>query len=85
MSPFFLILLDVFLSLGGCVVSATHPAGGSMFWTGLVMIIFGWVISHLANTKECPTCRETVKHAALKCEHCGSDFGGELNPAQRRV
>jgi hypothetical protein len=51
--------------------------------------LFGWVValvwacsafsadaspSSNAATRACPFCAETIKAAALKCKHCGSDL-----------
>ena len=29
------------------------------------------------NEQRCPYCAETIKSAAIKCKHCGSDLGGD--------
>jgi predicted RNA-binding Zn-ribbon protein involved in translation (DUF1610 family) len=72
---FLLIILGVLFSLGGCVVSSINSGGGLMLWIGIAMIAVGWVISNAASKKTCPQCSESVKYKALKCKHCGQEFG----------
>lgn len=78
--------LGVIMTMVGCLgATVAGPAGGVIFWIGLALIAIGWAVSSTATHKVCPTCRETVKHKALKCKHCGTELGGKYNVAQRHV
>lgn len=54
--------------------------GGMITLAGLIMLIFGGKISTSTasipaemDARPCPFFAETIKNAAVKCKHCGSD------------
>ena len=53
--------------------------GGLISLGGLLMVLLGGNIqgsvgdSVQSNSRPCPLCAETIKCAAVKCKHCGSD------------
>lgn len=56
---------------------------------GLIMVVFGRVGSANSaaasasteyDTRPCPLCAETIKRAAVKCKHCGSDIDALAKP-----
>ena len=53
--------------------------GGLVAIAGLLMLIFGGrqatveIIAQEEDERPCPFCAEPIKHAAIKCKHCGSD------------
>lgn len=51
--------------------------GGLMLLLGALLTIFGRrrepVVESGKDCRACPICAETIKVAALKCKHCGSD------------
>jgi len=69
---FLLILGGVLCTFAGCVVWTMNPERGIIFWLGLALIAFGWILNNTAATKTCPWCSERVKYRALKCKHCGA-------------
>ncbi|WNF54039.1 zinc ribbon domain-containing protein [Pseudomonas sp. SG20052] len=66
--------------------------GGLMLLVGVIMAIAGKrqkeVIGSSNDGRACPICAETIKCAALKCKHCGSEVesinngngGGDVRP-----
>jgi hypothetical protein len=48
--------------------------GAPLFWSGLVILVLGVILSRTASRKTCPQCAERVKLEANKCRHCGQDF-----------
>ena len=69
---FLLMLGGVLCTLGGCVVWAVNPNGGIVFWFGLAMITFGWILNHTTATKICPWCSQRINYRSPKCKHCGA-------------
>lgn len=66
--------------------------GGLMLLVGVIMAVAGKrqieAVASLSDGRACPICAETIKCAALKCKHCGSELesishgnGGEVRPA----
>ena len=55
---------------------------------GLIMVVFGRsgsattasTVSTEYDTRPCPLCAETIKRAAVKCKHCGSDIEAAAKP-----
>jgi len=68
-------LAGAITTLGGCLLGATLPRGGIIFYLGMAMVVLGWMISNAATKKTCPQCAELVKYKAMKCKHCGYEFG----------
>jgi len=60
--------------------------GGLMLLLGAVLTVAGRrrevVIENGKDCRACPMCAETIKFAALKCKHCGSDVSGSVPPVQ---
>lgn len=52
--------------------------GGLMLLVGAVMVIAGRrreaAVGVSGDSRACPMCAETIKVAAVKCKHCGSDL-----------
>lgn len=38
----------------------------------------GLAVRRVSDERQCPSCAETIKKAALKCRFCGRDLGGEI-------
>lgn len=68
--------------------------GGLMLLIGVIMAIAGKrqkeANDSSNNSRACPICAETIKCAAVKCKHCGSEVesisisngnGGDVRPA----
>lgn len=51
--------------------------GGLMLLVGVIMTVAGKrqveVLGSFNDGRACPICAETIRCAALKCKHCGSD------------
>jgi hypothetical protein len=69
------VALGIFMTLGGCVVGSINSGGYIMFWFGIALIVVGMIVCSAAGKKTCPKCAESVKYKALKCKHCGHEFG----------
>ena len=67
-------VLGILLFMLSCL-GPPHIGNSMFFWSGLILMAGGWVICHGANRKTCPQCAERVKVAAIKCKHCGHEFG----------
>ena len=68
-----LIIIGGFLLLFGWLVRG-QGAGFEIFF-GILFIAIGLITSYAATHKTCPQCAERVKQEALKCKHCGHQFG----------
>jgi len=66
----FLMLAGVLCTAGGCMVWAINRDGGIVFWFGLAMVAFGWILNHTTATKTCPWCSQRISYRALRCKHC---------------
>lgn len=59
--------------------------GGLMLLVGAVMTIAGRrrepVVAVGKDSRACPMCAETIKVAAVKCKHCGSDVSDSSTPS----
>jgi hypothetical protein len=68
--------ISLMAMLGACLRGGIAGAAASVpFWGG-IMAVGWWVISSTALHKECPTCAESARAKAFKCNHCGHDFAG---------
>lgn len=64
--------------------------GGLMLLVGVIMAVAGRgqvVVKSFSDVRACPICAETIKCAAVKCKHCGSEVesidngdGGDVRP-----
>jgi hypothetical protein len=68
-----LLIIGGFILLFGWMV-AGQSAGFEIF-IGILLVAIGLITSYTATHKTCPQCAERVKHKALKCKHCGHQFG----------
>ena len=68
-----LVIIGGFLLLFGWMV-AGQGAGFEIF-IGILLVVIGLITSYAATHKTCPQCAGRVKHEALKCRHCGHQFG----------
>lgn len=66
--------------------------GGLMLLVGVIMAVAGkrqvTAVDSSHDCRACPICAETIKCAAVKCKHCGSEVqsisngnGGDVRPA----
>ena len=46
-----LVALGIICVLGGSMVPTVNPSAGTVLWTGMVMILVGWLICYLARRK----------------------------------
>lgn len=60
------VALGIICVLGGSMVPTVNPGFDIVLWSGIVMILVGWLICHLAGRKTRPQCRRLVKFKALK-------------------
>ncbi|MNI41883.1 hypothetical protein D3C73_961470 [compost metagenome] len=70
--------------------------GGLMLLVGLIMVIAGKrqmeTVGGSSDSRACPICAETIKCAAVKCKHCGSEVesinngkGSDVPPIVERI
>ena len=45
------VALGIICVLGGSMVPTVNPSADIVLWTGIVMILVGWLISYLARSK----------------------------------
>lgn len=59
--------------------------GGLMFLVGVIVAIAGKrqkeAVGSYKDVRACPICAETIRCAAVKCKHCGSDVDSVNNVA----
>ena len=60
------VALGIICILGSYMVPTVNPGVDIVLGTGIVMILVGWLICHLAGRKTCPQGRRLVKFKALK-------------------
>jgi hypothetical protein len=71
------VALGIICVLGGSMVPTVNPGVDIVLWTGVVMILLGWLICYLAGRTTCPQCGGLAKFKALKCKHCGAESAAE--------
>jgi len=72
---YLVFVVGIMVAMAGCFgATLIGPAGGFVFWLGVIMIVVDWLIQSVASKKTCPHRAEEVKHKALKCKHCGHEF-----------
>jgi hypothetical protein len=70
------IVLAGFGILFICVVSWALWGGLASVFLGIILLMLGIFISHMATHKTCPSCYERVKYVADKWKYCGHVFEG---------
>ncbi len=45
------VALGIICVLGGAMVPTVKPSAANLLWTGIVMILVGWLICYLARSK----------------------------------
>lgn len=59
------------------IVEVNYDSGVSLTsWRALKGT--GLAVRRISDERQCPTCAETIKKAALKCRFCGHDLGAEM-------
>lgn len=61
------------------VVNVSYSRGMTL-WSYEVLTAVGTAVVIESDEMKCPFCAETIKTAAKKCKHCGSDLTGTGNP-----